>query len=104
KDALGGIPTDIITLGMRQFGFLGLILISVLISVFCKYFDKALNRIHSSKFYFMTLRIALMMFIVVPYADLDSFVRNRYDMIMLLIFSIYIYYLKIKSNSRENRN
>lgn len=105
QNATGGIPTDIITLGMRQFGFLGLILISIFISIICKYFDKVLNRIHSNKYYFMTLRIALIMFVVVPYADLDSFVRNRYDMFFLLIFSIYIYFIqkKYKKNKLQNK-
>ncbi|MCM3756322.1 hypothetical protein M3197_02365 [Sporosarcina aquimarina] len=93
----GGIPTDILTLGMRQFGFIGIIIISTILAIICKYMDKVVDKLHSNEFYFITLRIALIMFIIVPYADLDSFVRNRYDMIMVLMFAIIVNLIRLKS-------
>lgn len=91
----GGIPTDILTLSIRQFGLIGIIINSVFISRFCKYFDSIIAKLYLSKFMFMTLRIASIMFIIVPYGDLDAFVRNRYDMLLVLLFASYA--AKIKS-------
>ncbi|MFJ7974814.1 O-antigen polymerase [Peribacillus sp. NPDC096379] len=93
----GGIPTDLLTLGIRQFGFIGILIISTTIAIICKELDKVIDKLHSDKFYFITLRIALILFIIVPYADLDSFVRNRYDMIMVLIFAVIVNFIKTKS-------
>lgn len=101
-NALGGIPTDILTLAIRQFGFMGLIIISVLISKICKYMDKVICQMYSTNHIFMTLRISSIMFIVVPYADLDSFVRNRYDMLVVFIFIVVIN--KIKANAKQSLN
>jgi len=90
ENAIGGTPTDILTLGIRQFGFFGVVIVSIIITICCKFFDKLLDKVHSMDYYFMTLRIALIMFIIVPYADLDSFIRNRYDMILILVFLVII--------------
>lgn len=90
SNGLGGIPTDLITLLSRQFGILGLIIGSSLLAVLCKYMDKKISKIFQSNFIFIQLRISSIMFIIVPYADLDSFVRNRYDMIMVFLFTIVI--------------
>lgn len=95
-----GIPTDLLTLGIRQFGIIGVWVVSILGSVLCKYFDKVIDKIHSEKFVFMTLRIASIMFIIVAYADLDSFVRSRYDMLMVLLFSIIV--SKIRTKTKLN--
>ena len=102
----GGIPTDLLTLGIRQFGIIGIVVISILISVLCKYLDRIIDKIHSTKFTFMTLRISSIMFILVPYADLDAFVRNKYDMLLILIFSIIVHKgrLKIKSAYEINKD
>lgn len=89
-NATGGIPTDLITLGVRQFSFVGVLLTALIIAIFSKYFDKIIYKVHSNRFYFMTIRISLIMFIIVPYADLDSFVRNRYDMLLILVFAIIV--------------
>jgi hypothetical protein len=86
----GGIPTDLLTLGIRQFGILGVLAVSVIFSTLCKYIDKVIDKAYSKKSIFITLRIASIMFIIVPYADLDSFVRSRYDMLMVLLFFIIV--------------
>lgn len=89
-NAMGGTPTDLLTFGIRQFGTLGVLVNSALVTGFCKYFDEVVEKIASKNFTFITLRISSIMFIIVPYADLDSFVRNRYDMILVLIFAIIV--------------
>lgn len=102
-NATGGIPTDLITLGMRQFGVIGILLTGLVITMFCKYFDRIIDKIHSSNFYFMTLRMALIMFIIIPYADLDSFIRNRYDMLLIAFFAIIVTVIRYRSSSKYDR-
>lgn len=101
SNALGGIPTDFITLLIRQFGFLGIVFGSPLIAILCRYMDKVIYKINSKNFLFITLRISSIMFVIVPYADLDSFVRNRYDMLMVLLFAILV--SKIEDKAKVNR-
>lgn len=96
-NAAGGTPTDLLTLGIRQFGLIGIFINSMLISLFCKYFDKIIERLYSTNFIFMSLRISSIMFIIVPYSDLDSFVRNRYDMIMVFLFTTIIYKIRLNN-------
>ncbi|NOU64528.1 hypothetical protein GC096_10855 [Paenibacillus sp. LMG 31461] len=101
-DIQGGIPTDLITLGIRQFGFIGILIIFVIVAILCKKMDVIIGELHSNKFYFITLRIALILFILVPYADLDSFFRNRYDMIMVLLFAIIVNLIRFKNKRHIN--
>ncbi|OAS21869.1 O-antigen polymerase [Paenibacillus oryzisoli] len=103
-DIQGGIPTDLITLGIRQFGFIGILIIFIIVAGICKKTDEVIDHLHSDKFYFITLRIALIMFIIVPYADLDSFFRNRYDMIMVLLFAVMVNLINYKYNRNAKRN
>lgn len=87
---LGGTPTDFLTLGMRQVPFGGLTIITILYSYVCSVVDKAIDKINLKELTFIKIRIASIMFIIVPYADYDSFFRNRFDMIIILFFVIFI--------------
>ncbi len=49
----GGIPTDILSLGMRQFGLIGLVAISLFLAKICKWLDGVITRIHSNNYYFI---------------------------------------------------
>lgn len=100
-NASGGIPTDLITFFIRQFGFIGIIIGGILISRICKYIDKVICTIYSDKIIFYVTRISLMMFVIVPYADLDAFVRNRYD--MLFLFGVAIIFSNIVKKIRNNK-
>jgi len=97
-NASGGTPTDLLTLGIRQFGGIGVFVVSLFISRLCKYFDKVIAKIHSDNFVFMTIRISSIMFVMVPYADIDSFIRNRYDMLMVFIFAVIVNKTQTKLN------
>jgi len=99
-NASSGTPTDIITLGIRQFGIIGIFITGGIVSLTCKYLDKLIDITYSDKFIFMTTRISLIMFIIVPYADIDSFVRGSYDMILVLIFVVMVDKVKIKTLKR----
>lgn len=86
----GGIPTDFLTFSIRELGILGIPVMSILYTALCKHFDKAIDEAYSEKFVFMTLRVSSIMFVIIPYADLDAFIKNRYDMIILLLFLVII--------------
>lgn len=86
----GGIPTDILSLGIRQFGLMGLLLISLLLSKICRFLDGIIAKVHSNNYYFITLRISSIMFLIIPYGDIDSFVRNRFDMILVFLFALVV--------------
>lgn len=103
QNPTGGIPTDLLTLSIRQFGVVGILIGGIVIGTLCKYIDKIIDKIYSKKSIFITLRISLIMFTIIPYADLDAFIRNRYDMIMVLIFAIIISKNKNITKTR-NRN
>ncbi|MDF2519794.1 MAG: hypothetical protein K0R84_422 [Clostridia bacterium] len=96
--ASGGIPTDLLTLGIRQFGVFGILVVSVMGSLLCKYIDKLIDKMYWKRFAFIALRISSIMFIAVAYADLDSFIRNRYDMLVILLFSIAASKIKIQKS------
>ena len=98
---LGGTPTDFVTLGIRQLPFIGPLLITILYSFICSVIDKAIDKINFKKLTFVKVRIASIMFIIVPYADYDSFFRNRFDMVIVLLLVIGIIKYPIKKESKS---
>lgn len=97
---LGGTPTDFITLGIRQLPLLGPILITILYSFICSIIDLAIDKIDFKELTFIKVRIASIMFIIVPYADYDSFFRNRFDMVIVLLLVILIIKYPKKDESK----
>lgn len=93
---LGGVPTDILTLGMRQFGLTGMFFLSVALAFICSKIDSVINQFSNQSSQVVTLRAGMIMFIIIPYADLDSFVRNRFDMLLVLIFILVITWVNTK--------
>lgn len=96
---LGGTPTDFLTLGMRQAPYIGLTVITILYSYLCSVIDKAITKINIKELTFFKIRIASIMFIIVPYADYDSFFRNRFDMVIILLIVIFI--IKLPMGNKE---
>ncbi|MGF2065808.1 hypothetical protein ACQUEV_02315 [Enterococcus gallinarum] len=86
QGSLGGVPTDILTQGIRQFATLGIVIISFLIAILCRMIDNVLSKDFFYKYTFFSLRITSVLFVIIPYADLDSFVKNRMDLVLLFIF------------------
>lgn len=97
ENAGGGIPTDLITFGMRQFGMLGTIITPLIFGRIIRYFDRIIEKVHDVKFYFISLRVSSIAFLIVPYADIDSFIRNRFDMFIVLAFLIVVSKLRLKN-------
>ncbi len=89
---MGGVPTDILTLGLRQYGVMGIIINMIFIAIFCVALDKISTCLKNKEFDEIILRTSIIAFIIVGYSDLDSFVRNRYDMLILIgvVIAIYI--------------
>lgn len=100
RDSLGGAPTDLITQGIRQFSFWGIFLSSFLIAQICKLIDDFITSRFFSNFTFFALRISSFGFVILPYADLDSFVKNRMDIIILVI----TLYIAKKSSEKKGEN
>lgn len=92
----GGIPTDLITLIMRQFSLLGVVIIPIILGRIVKIIDFIIGKIYSLDYYFMIIRIASIFFLIVPYGDIDSFIRNRFDMIIIVLFIMNIHRVKQK--------
>lgn len=97
ENAGGGIPTDLITFGMRQFGILGTIITPLIFGRIIRYFDRIIEKVHDVKFYFISLRVSSIAFLIVPYGDIDSFIRNRFDMFIVLAFLIVVSKLRLKN-------
>ena len=90
KRIMGGVPVDLFTLGYLQLGFLGAIIFVVAFSYVVKILDK---KSYNDRYYHLKqiiyLRIAIAFMFIVPNISLDSIVRGRSD-IIILIFLIII--------------
>jgi len=80
---LGGIPTDLITLGMRQFSIPGLIINSMIFSIFALKIDKLSNRL-GNDYNLIIIRIKLLFFSFIGNNDISAFVRNSLFILILL--------------------
>ncbi len=89
QGSTGGVPTDFITQGIRQFGFIGVFLSSFLLAFVCRIIDSFLTKSFFDKFTFFALRITSFGFVILPYGDIDSFIKNRMD-IIILILTLYV--------------
>jgi len=90
KRIMGGVPVDLFTLGYLQLGFLGAIIFVVAFSYVVKTLDK---KSYNDRYYHLKeiiyLRVVIVFMMVVPNISLDSIVRGRSD-IIILIFLIII--------------
>lgn len=87
---LGGTPIDFLTFGARQFGLMGLIINTVLMSFITAKVDMLLERLDYREFFVIILRISLWFTLLIPYADPISNIRNRTDIILLIFVVIFI--------------
>lgn len=97
---MGGVPTDFLTMGYRQFNIIGIFFQVVIVAVICSLLDNILKYLNPDKYMFLIVRISLIMFVIIPYNDLDSFVRNRFDMIMVVLIAFAVTRIYVKKDSR----
>lgn len=95
----GGVPTDLITQGIRQFGFIGIMFSSLIMAKICTLLDRLISREFFLNYTFFSLRVLSISFVLLPYADIDSFVKNRMDLLVLLVFLILV--RKIEDSQRS---
>jgi oligosaccharide repeat unit polymerase len=81
----GGSPIDMVTFGMRQFGFIGTILTFAILGLISAKVDKMMGKLDFNQFFLIIIRISTWFFLLIPYADLVSNIRNRIDVILLMI-------------------
>ena len=93
--AMGGTPTDLLTFSLRQLGVMWIPFQALISAAFCSFLDKVIKSI-DTRFSYISIRLATIMFVLVAYHDLDSFIRNRFDMLLLLIIFAVL--------NRYNRN
>lgn len=102
---MGGVPTDFITLGLRQLHLPGLLLNSFIFSFFALYIDR-LSRSIGSKYNLISIRIKLSFFTLVANNDLSAFVRGSLFIIiiiiMLMLISKKVEHVKYNSAALEN--
>ncbi|WP_413515534.1 O-antigen polymerase [Carnobacterium maltaromaticum] len=97
---LGGVPTDMLTFGFRQLSYLGSLIHVILMVFLCLFLDKIIASLNQKNAMFFSIRIAFMMFVLVPYADLDSFFRNRFDMVIVIIIGYSL--MRVKNKAKNN--
>ncbi|NBJ70847.1 MULTISPECIES: O-antigen polymerase [Clostridia] len=96
----GGVPVDFLTVHYYQFGYLSLILVSFISGRLLKYIDNIFlffNDYFAIKI--VLYRISFSVINIVNNSDLSAIIRNRLDVVLLLIILIYIY-----KNYRLNEN
>lgn len=87
--AYGGVPTDFITLGMRQFSLAGLAINSAFYSFFAMYIDK-LSRKIGSKYNLIIIRFQILFFTFITNNDLTDIIRGNLFIFIMLIMLIRI--------------
>ncbi len=96
----GGIPVDAFTIGYLQLGVIGAVIFVLLLSCFLRAIDK---RSYMDSEYelkkIIYLRIGISLLYIIADINLDSLVRGRMDLIILII----IIFLTTKT-SNENKN
>lgn len=93
----GGVPTDFITLGMRQLHVSGVIFNSFLFSIFALYIDGLSKKVHE-KYYLIITRVDLLFFTVITNNDITSIMRNSLFIIILIIALIRVKRIKSHKN------
>ena len=99
----GGVPTDLFTLGYRQFGMLGIFFTMLFYSIICVVINRITNKITDNKYTFIYIRISMLLFIMIPYADLENFIRSHFSTIILAFAVSYIFPSTSKVTVKEEK-
>jgi len=98
----GGVPTDFITLGIREGGILGLIFNSTIFAIFAVYIDK-ISAFIGNKYSLVIIRIQMMFFSLITNNDLTDIVRGNL-FIFIMIIMIFVVHKKIKKIAKRYSN
>lgn len=91
NQGMGGVPTDIITFGFRELGFLGVFIHFFLVAVVCSIIDRRITNVQNlDKYYVGLFKVASLFFMYPAYADLDPIARGRMDFLIILCLIIFM--------------
>lgn len=82
---VSGVPTDILTHGIRQIGFIGALINMVILGLLMAKLDSFFNQFRYKLIIFVSLYIAIFLANIVTAADLDSFIRYNIGTFLLII-------------------
>lgn len=93
----GGIPVDFLTFHYYQMGYFSLILSCYLTGRFIKYLDSIFEFFRGNiAMKVVLLRISFSIINILNNADFSAIIRNRLDVVFLLLIVIYIYKMQLK--------
>lgn len=87
----GGVPTDFITIGMRQFSIIGLALNSLLFSLSAIYIDN-ISEYVGKDYNLILIRIQLLFFSLIANNDLTDIIRGNLFLIIMIVMVTQIRY------------
>ncbi len=88
----GGIPVDFLTFHFYQFGYVSLLIASIIVGKLIKYFDRIFDFFRDEFVIRVVLyRLSFSMINILNNNDLSAIIRNRLDIVVIAIFIIYIY-------------
>src|SRR5699024_5072659 len=96
----GGIPVDLMTLNFFQSGYISLIFNSILFGILLKVIDNAISFFQNNlAIELIKYRISFSMVNMINNADPSAIVRNRLDIVLVIIVFMIIYILFKKKGS-----
>jgi hypothetical protein len=98
----GGVPSDLITLGMMQLHIAGVVLNTFIFSIFALYVDKLARRV-GKEYFLIIARIDLLFLTLIPNNDITAIVRGSL-FIIVLIFLLRSISNKSRAISKNLRN
>ncbi|MCS0670397.1 hypothetical protein NX023_03960 [Cytobacillus firmus] len=99
----GGIPVDLLTFNFYQFGYISLIPICFIIGRILRKLDLIFNFFEKDyAIKILLYRISFSMINLMNNADISAIVRNRLDVVVLLIILIYIYRNTKNTKTKHN--
>lgn len=88
--SMGGVPTDLVSLGFRQLDVAGVFLQFGIFALLCVWLDRKIDRVSNNENCLVgVFKVIMLFFSYVAYADLDALVRGRSDVI-IIIFLIFM--------------
>ncbi|MGD9677340.1 MAG: hypothetical protein AB7V16_03090 [Vulcanibacillus sp.] len=88
----GGIPVDFLTINFYQFGYISLLITSIIVGRLIKYFDRIFAFFRDDFVIKIVLyRLSFSIINILNNNDLSAIVRNRLDVVLIAVFIIYIY-------------
>lgn len=93
--ATAGIPVDIITYGYYQIGIIGVIVHTFIFGIVTRYLNCIAERKGDNIYIFLRAKLIILWGFNVMYSDIDTFIRGKLDLIIMILFIVIL--------SKENK-